>query len=52
MSCIEEGHPSSHGCALNLQVMTGVEGEVVDEDEVGERQEKCCMRTGDGRTMG
>ena len=47
---LEGGHPGSHGCALNLKVMEGVEGEVVvGKDKVSEGCDEMCSRVG-GRT--
>ena len=46
------GYSGTHGCALNLKVIEGVEGElVVDKDEVGEGYEETRGRVGGGRAF-
>ena len=50
MISIGGGHSGTHGCALNLKVMEGVEGEVVmGKDEVSEGYEVMCSRAGGWR---
>ena len=46
------GHPGTHGCALNLKAMEGVEEEVVvGKDKVGEGYEEIRGRVGGRRAF-